>query len=121
MSPIKADMDPGRNVMSSSPPPMESHSPSKMASSQRVNGHSFSGNGRTPEAARKGATSAPSMEVDQSNGASNGNHGISVLPSGPVSAPVAKQEDSEDEGPGGFDLARGFAPIGAPKTAAAQL
>jgi hypothetical protein len=121
ISPLKTDMEVGRNVMSSSPPPMESHSPSKVASSQRVNGHSFSGNGRTPEAARDGATSAPAMKVEQRNGAANGSLGISVLPSGPVSAPVTKEEDSDDEGPGGFDLARGFAPIGAPKTAAAQL
>lgn len=121
ISPLKTDMEPGLNVMSSSPPPMESHSPSKMASSQRMNGNSFSGNGRTPEAAQNGAHSGPASKVAQGSGAANGNHGISVLPSGPVSAPVTKEEDSDDEGPGGFDLARGFAPIGAPKTAAAQL
>ena len=86
-----------------------------------MNGNSFSGNGRTPEAAQNGAHSGPASKVAQGSGAANGNHGISVLPSGPVSAPVTKEEDSDDEGPGGFDLARGFAPIGAPKTAAAQL
>ncbi len=109
ISPLKTDME-QRHVMSSSPPPMDDGrggSPSKMARSsqqQQPNGNY----GRTPETARsENGLSATSI----GNGHGN-TRGISVLPTGPTGT---KAEDSDDDGPGGFDLAKGFAPIGAPK------
>jgi forkhead protein FKH len=101
ISPLKTDAEheQNRHVMSSSPPPMESGSPSKIGRSSQV-----------PVSAQK----ENGVNVNMNGGfklESNGNstHGISVLPSGPTKA----EDDSDDDGPGGFDLARGFAPIGA--------
>lgn len=114
ISPLKTEDVHQRNVMSSSPPPMEGgNSPSKMgrssqapalSSAQKENGLAASVDGNT-----KLESNGNGNENGNGNGNGNGSgkHGISVLPSGPT-----KAEDSDDDGPG-FDLARGFAPIGA--------
>ena len=124
ISPLKTDME-QRHVMSSSPPPMDDGrggSPSKVARSlqqeqqQQQNGSTFLGNGRTAENVNANIKAENGLGA---NGNGNGKtHGISVLPTGPTGT---KAEDSDDDGPSGFDLAKGFAPIGAPKPAPLSL
>lgn len=116
ISPVKDD-DPrsnglNRHVMSSSPPPMDGGmgSPSKPArSSQMPNSSSSSGKHET----------TPGL-LQRENGASAENEarfGRNAAGAPPIrfnsepSANTIENHDDDDDGDGGFDLAKGFAPI----------
>ena len=102
LSPIKRE-DFGRGIMSSSPPPMvgadEHGSPSKKARRSPVNSQRQSQGHPEPQ-----------------NGSTiNGGHYPAHQQQQSFPPPPRHEEREEDEngGMGGFDLARGFAPIGA--------
>ena len=130
LSPIKSDPDLrtngiNRDVMSSSPPPMEPiGSPSKPArgsqvgmSSQLKKGNSIDQDGDTMMGGgRSRSTTANAYEPGRAGAQSNtvafqvnaNANGRDVLP--PQQADVEEDEAGDE---GGFDLAKGFAPIGA--------
>jgi hypothetical protein len=99
MSPVKGnqvgdgDTDGGRGVMSSSPPPMyglgDGLSPSKPA--------------RSSQAVTMGPSSASQAGREELNAKARKTNGMIGAPGG---------EEDDEGGMGGFDLARGFQPIG---------
>ena len=83
----------GRGVMSSSPPPMDGVG----------DGLSPSKPGRSSQAATMGPSSASQASREEQNAKARTTNGM---------IRVAGGEEDEDGGMGGFDLARGFQPIG---------
>jgi forkhead protein FKH len=122
MSPVKdEDHRPNgidRNVMSSSPPPMDPNmnSPSKPArSSQAALGSSSTlKNERRASFARmeNGAASDENARSTQSfSSTANSTNGLPLSRHATHPPTKTTQEDDDDDGDGGFDLAKGFAPI----------
>ena len=99
MSPVKGnhasdgDMDGGRGIMSSSPPPMDGVG----------DGLSPSRPGRGSQAVTMGPSSATQASREEPNPKVRTTSGITGTAGG---------EDDDEGGMGGFDLARGFQPIG---------
>lgn len=97
ISPLKKTDDDdanGRNVMSSSPPPVDSGSPSKKG---------------------RGTPNLSSMAVAASSSATKremSHHSIETDGRHSAIATTVEHDDDEDDDDGGFDLARGFQPIG---------
>jgi len=101
-----------RNVMSSSPPPIDAGmgSPSKPARSSQVPapGSSLKKEEAKPNGMVEEHNRRPSLGLTRPR---NGSTGLSVNPQ--VNTKNEPGHDEEDEdGDGGFDLAKGFAPIG---------
>lgn len=109
MSPIKEN-DPrslvDRSIMSSSPPPMDGlGSPSKPARSSQLLPTMQSSGQKNADAKMNGITAL----ANAANGGRHGNFGPSVMMN---VKQEAGHDDDDDDGDGGFDLAKGFAPIG---------
>lgn len=99
MSPVKGiqagdrDIDVGRGIMSSSPPPMDGVG----------DGLSPSKPGRSSQAVTIGPSSASQASREEQNAKVKTTNGMTGAAGG---------EDADEVGMGGFDLARGFQPIG---------
>ncbi|KAL6240762.1 transcription factor [Rhinocladiella similis] len=115
ISPVK-DEDPranglDRQVMSSSPPPMDGGvgSPSKPArSSQMPTGSSSS-------IKKEGTPAVPKRETESAEIETKSGRSTSAVPPVRFNSTATEAQDNndddEDDGDGGFDLAKGFAPI----------
>jgi forkhead protein FKH len=109
MSPVKED-ESNRGVMSSSPPPMDHGmgSPTKSKGMRSSLPPSSS--------AMKGAVKEEPAKVNGMVGANANANGDSNVANVKSAAPPSQAKDDDDEDGIGFDLARGFAPIGASRS-----
>lgn len=134
MSPVKGEVFPSarrngpeeRDVMSSSPPPMDaalSGSPSKpfrsrsgTSTAQTVKLENHPGEGQTISAGNNPSTRLNGLGLGEGNGNSrfspNYGNGPGLMFNRPALPHKEEAKEDEDDDDGGIDLAKGFAPIG---------